>query len=156
LDKQTKNVILALASLFVASLAVGKKVISWIAPIKAKITSPYGNRTLQGKTEFHNGIDLYAPEGTPIKAPADAIVSSVYEHAAGGRQMILTHANGFKTGYAHLSQWKKSIGSKVKQGDIIALSGKTGEKITGAHLHFTMRNEKGTFVNPANYVNVFA
>jgi murein DD-endopeptidase MepM/ murein hydrolase activator NlpD len=64
--------------------------------------------------------------------------------------VTITHANGFQSGYAHLSEQLVKAGQKVKQGDIIAKSGNTGRS-TGAHLHFTLRYN-GIALDPQQYL----
>lgn len=134
-------------------LLMAKKMIvdSWLKPIEVtRISSPYGYRThpITKERHFHNGIDLPAPIGTPIKATRDGEILSIYTNEIGGLQMIAKHDNNYRTGYAHLSKVILKKGEKFKQGDIIALVGNTGRS-TGAHLHLTLRDSSGTLVNPA-------
>jgi murein DD-endopeptidase MepM/ murein hydrolase activator NlpD len=121
----------------------------WSWPAQGRISSRFGERVhpVTGATSFHNGIDIAVPIGTPIKAPADGKVVSIYTHDRGGKSLILEHANGWKTGYAHLNGYNVQVGDQVKQGDVIAYSGNTGIG-TGAHLHFTMTNGVGQKVDP--------
>ena len=128
---------------------------TWIKPVEGKLTSGVGKRIdpVSGKTvQTHNGQDIAVPIGTPVKAPADATVSSTASNDAGGKQIVLVHKNGWFTGYAHLSDVKVQKGQTVKQGQVIALSGNTGARTTGPHLHFTMKDEKGTTLDPKKYV----
>jgi murein DD-endopeptidase MepM/ murein hydrolase activator NlpD len=114
------------------------------------ITSPYGNRLhpVTGGVKFHNGVDLRAAENTPIYSPADGQVTGELENSAGGVQMIITHDNGYKTGYAHLNKRLARKGQRVKEGQQIALSGNTGRS-TAPHLHFTVKNPQGERIDPA-------
>ena len=119
------------------------------------ITSGFGLRVnpTNGETgEFHNGIDLRAAKGDPIYAPADGTVSSVYSNTAGGNQLIIQHSGGFKSGYAHLSAYNVGEGQRVKKGQIIAYSGDTGN-VTAAHLHFTLHDPLGAYLDPAKYLS---
>jgi murein DD-endopeptidase MepM/ murein hydrolase activator NlpD len=128
---------------------------TWIKPVAAKITSKFGYRTdpKTGKPgEFHNGIDLAVPSGTPIRSPMSGVVEAVLSGGAGGNELIIRHINGYKTGYAHLSKQLVRKGDKVKQGDVIALSGNTG-KSTGPHLHFTLTDGSGSKRDPKS--NIF-
>ncbi len=121
-------------------------------PLKSyKITSKFGNRYFNNKIQFHNGIDLAAPTGTPIYSPADGIVSFLFSNNLGGLQLGINHKNGYKTGYAHLSKANFKVGDKVKEGDIIAEVGNSGAS-TGSHLHFTLR-QGDTLINPENVFN---
>ncbi len=118
-------------------------------PVKGRLTSKFGLRTspTAGASTGHNGIDIAVPIGTEVKAPLDGIITKAYSNSGGGNQMIVKHTNGYTTGYAHLSAFKKAIGDKVKQGDTIALTGNTGIT-TGPHLHFTVRDPKNNLIDP--------
>lgn len=117
-------------------------------PVKGKITSKYGNRIhpVTGVKKFHNGIDIAAPTGTHVLAPASGKVINRYYNSTGGNQLIIKHDNGFQTGYAHLHKIHVSVGDRVEQGELIAEVGNTGAS-TGAHLHLTMR-KNGVLVDP--------
>jgi len=83
---------------------------------------------------FHNGVDFSVVEGTPVYAAASGQV--VWESQfAGGDMIHIYHSNGMRTTYAHLSSRLVANGSSVTQGDLIALSGATGD-VTGPHLHW--------------------
>jgi murein DD-endopeptidase MepM/ murein hydrolase activator NlpD len=131
-----------------------KKMKTAIAPLKGKVTSKFGNRNapVNGASTNHNGVDIAAAVGTPIVAPLDGIISDINTHKTGGKQLIIKHVNGYKTGYAHLSGYNVKVAEKVKQGQIIAFVGNTGVS-TGAHLHFTVTNPLGIKVNPEDYFN---
>lgn len=118
-----------------------------VDPVKGRITSRYGMRN--GK--LHNGTDIAVAVGTPVKSPWRGTVSETYTNSAGGKQIIINHPNGYRTGYAHLSEYRVSSGQKVRRGQVIALSGNTGT-ITGPHLHFTLR-KNGQLVDPESKFN---
>lgn len=120
--------------------------------ISAPITSPFGNRVhpVTGVYKFHNGIDISVPVGTPVYSPEDGTVTGTLENDAGGKQLIITHDTGIKTGYAHLDYRFVTNGQRVKAGQPIAKSGNTGNT-TGAHLHFTMKDSAGNFIDPQKY-----
>lgn len=109
----------------------------------SEITSPFGWRQnpILKRKEFHTGLDLRAPLGTPILAPADGVVKvTQYNQNSGyGNVVSLGHNYGFETYYAHL-QNKPVLkeGQFVKKGDVIAYSGNTGLS-TGPHLHYEVR-----------------
>lgn len=121
----------------------------WIKPVLGKITSGFGSRIhpVSKKKKFHNGIDLAIPSGTKITAPMDGVVAEVYSNSQGGNQLIIRHSNGYITGYAHLNRSLVKKGDRVLRGDTIALSGNSG-KSTGPHLHFTMKDATGVFIDP--------
>lgn len=120
-----------------------------VQPVKGKITSKFGyrNAPTAGASTWHNGDDIAVPAGTKVCSPWAGKVTQVYTNAAGGKQMIVTHWNGYKTGYAHLSEWKAQRGDNVNAGQVIALSGNTGNT-TGPHLHFTLTGKDGVKMDP--------
>ena len=120
--------------------------ISLIQPVSGRISCRYGN---QG-SYYHTGLDIAAPNGTPIKAAADGTVTYAAYHYSYGNLLIVTHANGVQTYYAHCSRLYCSVGSYVSQGQTIAAVGSTGNS-TGPHLHLEVRLN-GTAQNPQNYV----
>ena len=117
------------------------------------ITSPFGERKnpVTGEQQYHNGIDLAGKVGTVVAAPASGKVTSVYSNELGGLQMTILHDNGFTTGYAHLSKYAVKLGDRVTQSQIIAYVGATG-RVTGPHLHLSLKDTTGNFVNPVNYL----
>jgi len=96
----------------------------------------------------HLGIDYVAPQGTPVSALGDGYVSYVGYKGGYGKLVEITHPNGYKTRYGHLSRFGKNIrkGKKVKQGEIIGYVGQTG-LATGPHLHFEVL-KYGKHINP--------
>ena len=123
-------------------------------PVTGRITSKFGKRKapIAGASTYHNGVDIAVPAGTEIKSPWDGTVLQTYSNDAGGRQMIVTHTNGYRTGYAHLSAFRARAGQQVKAGDTICLSGNTGRS-TGPHLHFTLTNPDGAKIDPETIFN---
>lgn len=103
-------------------------------PVKGPITSRYGNRYLGGVKQFHNGTDIGIPTQTPVVSPADGEVIAAGYDNLNGNWIRIQHET-LITAYCHLYSKSVGKGSKVKQGDTIALSGNTGAS-TGAHLHF--------------------
>ncbi len=116
-------------------------------PLRGRITSGFGNRTdpLYGERQFHCGIDISANVGTPVRAAATGRVIFSGWKAGYGNCVILRHADGFITVYAHNSKNMAELDGDVRQGDVLAYSGMTGA-VTGAHLHFEIRK----YVNPLN------
>ena len=106
----------------------------FIWPVKGVVTSPFGNRW----GNMHEGIDIGAPEGTPIHAAAAGKVIFSGERGAYGLIVIIEHPDDWYTIYAHNSKNLVGQGATVKQGEKIALVGQTG-RATGPHLHFEIR-----------------
>ncbi|MBR5514895.1 MAG: peptidoglycan DD-metalloendopeptidase family protein [Clostridia bacterium] len=114
------------------------------------VSSEYGWRTLWGYQNFHLGIDLAAPAGTPVYASAaGTVVTSAY-HYSYGYYVLIDHGDGFATLYAHNSALYVNSGSYVAQGQKIAAVGTTGSS-SGNHLHFEVR-VNGSTTNPRSYV----
>lgn len=124
---------------------------SW--PLSGPITSffgyrknPFGGRS----SEFHRGLDISAPNGAPITAPADGRVVSVDWNSGYGMILVLNHGYGLVTRYAHISEAFVEAGQRVKRGEKICAVGATG-RVTGPHLHYeTILN--GIPVNPMQYL----
>ncbi len=113
-----------------------------------RITSGWGWREnpVMHFHEFHKGIDLAIPVGTPVKTIADGKVVYAGWGTGYGKYVKVDHPGGFATIYSHLSAFKVHVGEPVKQGQVVALSGNTGWS-TGPHLYFQFFVH-GTPVNP--------
>ena len=111
---------------------------SW--PAKGRVTSGVGKRVSPwtGKVEFHSGLDIPKPIGTPVYAPGQAVVEMAGESDGNGRTVILNHGQGLTTQYAHLSKIQVNKGEQVRKGQQIAEVGNTG-KSTSSHLHYEVR-----------------
>ena len=105
----------------------------------ARISSNFGMRKhpISGFNKMHKGVDFAAPTGTPIYAGGNGIVEYVGRNGGYGKYIRIRHNNGYKTAYAHLSNYKKGIskGVRVNQGEVIGYVGSTGNS-TGPHLHY--------------------
>ena len=125
-------------------------------PYTINITSPYG---LREKNEFHRGIDIASGGvlGKDILAAKDGTIEvSATSNRGYGNHIIIDHNDGTKTVYGHCSSLNVKKGQSVKQGDVIAKVGTTGQS-TGPHLHFEIRkreNPKGEYkaINPIKYL----
>lgn len=104
-------------------------------------------------TEKHNGIDLGVAIGSNVYSVKDGVVKKIYSDGRGGKQIVIEHNDGTRSGYAHLSKHDLfSVGDPVKAGDLIGLSGNTG-KSSGPHLHFTYTDATGTKLDPNEVFN---
>ncbi|GAU09043.1 peptidase M24 [Desulfoplanes formicivorans] len=123
-----------------------------IWPTKGWLTSKFGYRKspFTGQREFHKGLDISAPKGTPIYASAEGKVVMVHRTHGYGKNILIDHANGIVTRYAHLSKYAVKKGDRVKRGQLIAYVGNTGRS-TGPHLHYEVR-VNGVPVNPLRYI----
>ena len=126
--------------------AMGRK-FSWPTPWTARPTSHFGPR----RRRFHYGLDLAQPTGEPIYAAFDGVVRISKRNKSYGHLVIIHHANGLETYYAHMSQRLVSVGDQVKSGDIIGLCGNTGRSF-GSHLHFEVRY-MGNAINPEDVLD---
>lgn len=112
-------------------------------PHDGRLTQRYGPTSQTGfindAYKFHNGIDIAAGFGSPIKAAKDGVVVAIGNNGkyAYGRWIAIEHDNGLTTLYAHLSSQIVNSGQKVKEGQNIGYEGSTGFS-TGSHLHFTV------------------
>ncbi|MGH3426791.1 MAG: M23 family metallopeptidase [Terriglobales bacterium] len=113
-----------------------EKLPDWVRPADGYISSTFGFRF--GGSEFHKGLDIAGPTGSPIRAAAAGkiIISSV--HNGYGNLVAIDHGNGVTTYYGHNSKLIAHVGEEVQPGDIIALRGSTGDS-TGPHCHFEVR-----------------
>ena len=123
-------------------------------PINAAFnSSSYGWRIdpFNGNKAFHEGLDFTANTGTPIRAAADGIVSSVEQGGAYGKLVKIEHGAGLETRYAHTSKILVKVGERVIKGQIVAEVGSTGRS-TGPHLHYEIRLN-GASLDPRKYLN---
>jgi murein DD-endopeptidase MepM/ murein hydrolase activator NlpD len=98
----------------------------------------------------HYGLDIAAPVGTPIKAPADGVVLFAGWTVEGGAELILKHGYGFVSIFKHSERNLVRVFEKIKTGQIIALVGNTGKITSGPHLHFELW-KNGKPVDPVAY-----
>lgn len=116
-------------------------ILAW--PMTGRISQKYGPTSITGffnhVYKFHNGVDIAAYYGTPIRSALDGIVAASGNNGnyAYGNWLAIRHNNGLTTLYAHLSIKTVSVGEKVSQSQIIGYEGSSGF-VTGPHLHFTV------------------
>jgi len=121
----------------------------WVAPMKPgtyRLTSDFGPRSCSGCSTYHNGIDLAAPAGTPIYAPAAGKVIYAGWMTKPGNIVEIDHGGGIVTRHLHQSRIVARVGQVVTPGQLIGYVGNTGQSF-GAHLHFETRIN-GTAVDP--------
>lgn len=126
----------------------------WLWPLPANsgayCSSRYGWRFIFGAWDFHRGWDLACWLGTDIYAAKSGTVVIATYHYSYGNYVVIDHGDGVSTVYAHASKLLVSVGDKVKQGDVIAKVGTSGNS-TGYHLHFEFRLN-GKHTDPFGYI----
>jgi murein DD-endopeptidase MepM/ murein hydrolase activator NlpD len=117
-------------------------------PVPGYITSAYGYRRspFTGLRQFHSGLDIGSPAGTPIRAAMSGRVSVVGWDDTFGNYVVVSHHSGYRTLYGHLSVVRVKSGAYVGAGERLGDVGSTGLS-TGPHLHFTVY-KNGITVNP--------
>lgn len=126
----------------------------WPIASSHRVTSPFGWRThpITGRQHLHGGIDIAAPNGTPILAAKAGVVVISQYGSSYGNYVVLSHPDGTRTLYAHMSQRSVSAGDTVSQGQTVGLVGSTGSS-TGNHLHFETwtGSSSSSRVNPMQF-----
>jgi murein DD-endopeptidase MepM/ murein hydrolase activator NlpD len=118
-------------------------------PVRGRVITAYGAKT-NGKA--NDGINLAVPEGTPIKAAEDGVVAYSGNELKGyGNLVLIRHANGYVTAYAHASQLLVKRGDTIKRGQVIAKSGQSGE-VASPQLHFEIRKGSSP-VDPLQFLS---
>lgn len=122
-----------------------------IKPLIGIITSAFGFRLhpIYNNIRFHSGIDFAASAGTQVHSTGEGVVVFSGYDKGYGQKITINHGYGFKTIYAHLSKSLVRQGERVSRGEIIGLSGNTGDS-TGPHLHYEVQKNNIT-VNPTAY-----
>jgi murein DD-endopeptidase MepM/ murein hydrolase activator NlpD len=123
-------------------------------PVMGPISSSFGQREDpvlgNGQGEFHTGLDISAPSGTPVRATADGTVKLAGMVNGYGREVIIDHGHGLQTCYGHLSAFAAMPGETVVRGQVIGYVGHSG-RVTGNNLHYEVRIGN-TPVNPHKYL----
>ncbi len=121
-------------------------------PVNGRISSSFGQRIdpLTGEGEFHTGVDIAAPYGSPVRVTADGRVVFAGFMTGYGRLIIVYDGHGIKTYYAHLSRFAVTVGERVLRGQILGYLGESGWT-TGPCLHYEVRIDN-TPVNPYPYL----
>jgi murein DD-endopeptidase MepM/ murein hydrolase activator NlpD len=123
-----------------------------IMPAAGWISSVFGHRNdpFTGAWTMHWGLDISTNIGNPIMATADGIVIKVETDKYLGKNVTISHGNGYTTVYGHMSNFAVKAGQKVKRRDIIGYIGQTG-KAAGPHVHYEVFKD-GKRVNPRNFL----
>ncbi|MEU6352146.1 peptidoglycan DD-metalloendopeptidase family protein [Streptomyces sp. NPDC047072] len=127
---------------------------TWVAPVAdTTIGTRYHASGSMWSSGYHTGVDFPVPTGTPIRAVGPGTVVTAGWSSAYGYQVVIKHADGKYSQYAHQSKLLVSVGQKVSGGQRIGYSGATGN-VSGPHLHFEIRTgpEYGTDIDPLKYL----
>lgn len=120
----------------------------------ARVTSTFGPRDLFGKN-FHYGVDIGVPTGTPLRSLGDGkVISTGYDYG-GGKTIVIKYDNGMTSSYAHCRDASVSVGDIVKKGTVVGHSNNTGAYTTGPHLHFSLKNAENKFVDPLKIPSIW-
>ena len=122
-------------------------------PVHGRESSQFGLRRFFNKKPRrpHGGLDIAAPEGTPILAPAAGTVIETGDYFFSGNCIFVDHGQGLITFYAHLSEIDVAVGQQVNTGDVLGKVGQTG-RVTGPHLHWSVGLNR-TWVDPKLFIN---
>ncbi|QKJ21951.1 M23 family metallopeptidase [Poseidonibacter lekithochrous] len=146
--KTLKNVNLDLKKYTLRVIPNGKPI------AKIRVSSGFGYRInpITKKRQFHRGLDIPTKRKTPIRATADGVVEYVQSKNVGayGRVVRLSHNFGFQTVFAHMNKTLVKVGSVIKKGQIIGLSGNSGRS-SGPHVHYEVRYATKV-LNPRNFI----
>ncbi|MGX1668212.1 M23 family metallopeptidase [Streptomyces sp. NPDC055400] len=126
----------------------------YVLPVQgASIGTAYKTAGAMWSSGYHTGVDFVIPTGTPLKAIAAGTVVSAGLDGAYGNEVVIQHADGKYSQYAHMSSLSVSSGQTVTEGQQIGLSGATGN-VTGPHLHFEIRSTPsyGSDMDPVAYL----
>jgi murein DD-endopeptidase MepM/ murein hydrolase activator NlpD len=132
----------------------GKTDWNMVMPASGRLSSRFGNRidpVTKKRNSFHKGIDISAPNGTPVYAAESGTVTDAgFKKNGYGNLIVIKHGDDLATYYGHLSKIVAGMGKKVNKGELIGNVGSTG-KSTGPHLHFEVR--KGSqALNPEDFI----
>jgi murein DD-endopeptidase MepM/ murein hydrolase activator NlpD len=123
-----------------------------IWPVRGWITSSFGQRIspFTGRLQMHEGLDICARPGTPVKATAEGVIIYSGWKSDFGKLVTIDHGYGYRSRYGHLAKIYVKNGQRVKRGETIGSVGSTGRS-TGPHLHYEVK-VRGLPVNPKTYL----
>lgn len=121
-------------------------------PVRGVISSEFGSRLspFAGREEFHKGVDIMAPAGSAVWAPAPGVVAFAGEDAEGTLAVIIDHGGGYVSTFSHMQRLEAVTASRVERGQRIGFVGQEG-RATGPHLHYEIRLH-GVPVDPQKYL----
>jgi murein DD-endopeptidase MepM/ murein hydrolase activator NlpD len=116
------------------------------------VTSRFGWRSdpIHGAPRFHRGIDIRAAYGQDVPSAANGRVVSVGSQGGYGQTVVVEHAGGVRTRYAHLSMTMVAAGDEVQEGQVVGRAGHSG-RATGTHVHFEVTTAGGEALNPEHF-----
>jgi hypothetical protein len=124
--------------------------------MKFQLTGKFGELSPVRNMQPHSGIDLQMPEGTTLRSVADGVVDRVYDGTGLiGKGLSVQMPDGTRAIYGHMNEVKAHVGDHVNAGDIVGLSGNTGNS-TGPHLHFGLKDANGSVLDPTPYADKLA
>ncbi len=126
--------------------------LDFIAPVDGRLSSRFGLKRFFNDIPKHphNGLDIAAPTGTPVLAPADATVIDTGHYYFNGNTVFLDHGQGLLSAYLHLNSIEVKAGDRIRQGQQLGTVGETG-RVTGPHLHWIVYLNH-TPVDPALFI----
>jgi murein DD-endopeptidase MepM/ murein hydrolase activator NlpD len=129
--------------------------LDFLLPVSGRLSGTFGKKRFfnEQPRRPHSGLDIAAPKGTPVKAPAAGKVIETGNYFFNGNTVFIDHGEGLVTMYCHLDSIAVKVGQEVRQGDVIAHVGMTG-RVTGPHLHWSVslnntRIDPGLFLSRA-------
>jgi hypothetical protein len=127
-----------------------------VKEMKFQLTGKFGELSPVRDFKPHSGIDLAMPEGTTLRSVADGVVDRVYEGTGLiGKGLSVKFPDGTRAIYGHMNEVKAHVGDRLNAGDIVGLSGNTGNS-TGPHLHFGLKDANGSVLDPTPYADKLA
>ena len=134
--------------------AAPKAVVQLVRPVAGVVTSAFGwrNHPITGEMKFHQGVDLRAAYGQDVQAAAAGRVVFSGEQGAYGSTVVVQHADGTKTRYAHLSARLVDKGDQIAAGEPLGRAGRSG-RATGTHLHFEVIAADGRRLAPDQWID---
>lgn len=124
-----------------------------VAPVASTVTSAFGWRSdpFTGQAKFHKGIDLRAAYGQDVQAAATGRVVFAGDQRGYGTTVVIEHADGTRSRYAHLSATTVVEGARVDAGQVVGRAGRSG-RATGTHLHFEVNSPEGRPIAPSEWM----